>query len=110
MPPVEPQAAIRPIHAIRGHVHIAFRQVLALIGLFMILIAIPIGFATPFIPVGLPIAIMGVVLLGRNAGWGRRWMERVMARHPHVERFAPHWLMRLVFGREKTTVSQNDAK
>jgi hypothetical protein len=69
-------------------------------------VAIPIAFVTPIIPVGLPIAILGVVLLGRNAMWGRRWMESVLARHPRVERFAPNWLMRLVFGRDKKDPSQ----
>jgi len=72
----------------------------------MIVVAIPIAFVTPIIPVGLPIAILGVVLLGRNAMWGRRWMESVLARHPRVERFAPNWLMRLVFGRDKKDPSQ----
>ena len=81
--------------------NVAFRQILALTGLIMIVVAIPIAFVTPIIPVGLPIAIVGVVLLGRNAMWGRRWMESVLARHPRVERFAPNWLMRLVFGRDK---------
>jgi hypothetical protein len=81
----------------------AFRQILAVLGLLLIIVAIPVGIATPFIPVGLPIAIFGVILLGRNAVWGRRWMEGVLARHPSVERFAPHWLMLLVFGREKRT-------
>ena len=74
---------------------------LAVVGLVHIAVAIPVGMATPFLPIGLPIAIIGVILLGRNSEWGRRWMEGVMAKHPHVERFAPHWLMRLVFGREK---------
>ena len=81
--------------------NVAFRQILALTGLIMIVVAIPIAFVTPIIPVGLPIAIVGVVLLGRNAVWGRRWMESVLDRHPRVERFAPNWLMRLVFGRDK---------
>ena len=74
---------------------------LAVVGLMHIAVAIPVGMATPFLPIGLPIAILGVILLGRNSEWGRRWMEGVMARHPRVERFAPNWLMRLVFGREK---------
>ena len=86
---------------LRNGVNVAFRQILALTGLIMIVVAIPIAFVTPIIPVGLPIAIVGVVLLGRNAVWGRRWMESVLARHPRVERFAPNWLMRLVFGRDK---------
>jgi len=91
----------RPLHRARRHVGGAFRQVLAVLGLLLIIVAIPIGIATPFIPVGLPIAILGVILLGRNAGWGRRGMEGILDRHPSVERFAPHWLMLLVFGREK---------
>jgi hypothetical protein len=28
-------------------------------------------------------------------------MEGILTRHPRVERFAPNWLMRLVFGRDK---------
>ena len=77
------------------------RQAFALIGLALILIAIPLGVVTPFLPIGLPIAIVGVVLLGRNSLWGKRWMESVIARHPRVERMAPNWLMVAVFGREK---------
>lgn len=93
--------ATKPIDSFRNGVNVAFRQILALLGLVMIIIAIPIAFVTPLLPIGLPIAIVGVVLLGRNAMWGRRWMEGVLERHPRVERFAPNWLMRLVFGRDK---------
>ena len=50
---------------------------------------------------GLPFGILGVILLGRNSVWGHRWMESVLKRHPRVERFAPNWLMKLVFAREK---------
>ncbi|MDX1291876.1 MAG: hypothetical protein R3265_03605 [Hyphomonas sp.] len=91
----------KPAGGLRNGVNVAFRQILALTGLIMIIVAIPIAFLTPIIPIGLPIAIIGVMLLGRNAIWGRRWMEGVLARHPRVERFAPNWLMRLVFGRDK---------
>jgi len=82
-------------------VNVAVRQVLAVTGLGLVVLAIPIGIATPFLPIGLPMAIVGAVLLGRNAVWGRRWMESVMARHPRVEKMAPNWLMKAVFGREK---------
>ena len=99
-------ASSKPAAGLRNGVNVAFRQILALTGLIMIVVAIPIAFVTPIIPVGLPIAILGVVLLGRNAMWGRRWMESVLARHPRVERFAPNWLMRLVFGRDKKDPSQ----
>lgn len=79
------------------------RQCLAVLGLLLIVLAIPVGIVTPLLPIGLPLAILGVVLLGRNAVWGKRWMEGVLARHPKLERFAPNWLMRAVFGREKSS-------
>jgi hypothetical protein len=104
----QPQVAVKPAGTLRHGVNTAFRQILALTGLIMIAVAIPIAFLTPIIPVGLPIAIVGVVLLGRNAVWGRRWMESVLDRHPRVERFAPNWLMRLVFGRDKKYPAMRD--
>ena len=90
-----------PFQAVTTGFRTLVRQTLAVLGLVLIVIAIPIAFVTPFLPIGLPIAIVGVVLLGRNAIWGRRWMEGVLARNPRVERFAPNWLMRAVFGRDK---------
>ena len=90
-----------PFGRMKTSARTALRQFLAALGLVLIIIAIPIGLLTPFLPIGLPTAILGVVLLGRNAVWGRRWMERMMARHPRLERFAPNWLMLAVFGREK---------
>jgi uncharacterized membrane protein YbaN (DUF454 family) len=95
-PPL-PKSAV----AIRSGFSTAFRQVLAMIGLLMIALSIPIGILTPLVPIGLPFGILGVILLGRNSAWGHRWMESVLLRHPQVERFAPNWLMKLVFGREK---------
>ncbi|MEL7546327.1 MAG: hypothetical protein AAGJ84_06725 [Pseudomonadota bacterium] len=89
--------------AIGSGVRTVVRQTFALIGLALIVIAIPLGLITPFLPIGLPIAIVGVVLLGRNSLWGKRWMESVIARHPRIERLAPNWLMVAVFGREKRT-------
>lgn len=96
----------KPIHVLRNGVNVVARQTLAVSGLGLIVLAIPVGFATPFLPIGLPMAIVGTVLLGRNAVWGRRWMESIMARHPRVERMAPNWLIRSVFGREKRIVSE----
>ena len=78
-----------------------FRQVLAGLGLVFIIIAIPLAWATPFLPIGLPLGIFGVVLLGTNSVWGRNWMEGVLHKHPWIERMAPHWLMHKVFNREK---------
>ena len=106
MPDMEPQAgqcaSLRSEFAVPGLFRNLVRQCLAVLGLCLIVIAVPIGIVTPILPIGLPLAILGVVLLGRNAVWGRRWMEGVLARNPRRERFAPAWLMRAVFRREKT--------
>ncbi len=91
----------KPVTVLRDGVNVAVRQTVAIFGLVLIGLSIPVAFMTPLIPVGLPMAIVGVVLLGRNAVWGRRWMESVLVRHPRVERFAPNWLMKMVFGRDK---------
>ncbi|MDJ0922750.1 MAG: hypothetical protein QNI84_16600 [Henriciella sp.] len=95
------RAAPVPLRAVSDGFRTLIRQAFALLGLVLIAIAIPIAFVTPLLPIGLPIAIFGVALLGRNSVWGRRWMEGVLDRHPRVERFAPNWLMKAVFGRDK---------
>jgi|GEM_PF-1156360 len=99
--PPEMNATRRRFGTVTMGIHVAMRQCLAALGAFLIAIAIPIGALTPFLPIGLPLAIIGVVLLGRNAVWGRRWMEGMLNRFPRLERFAPNWLMRAVFGRDK---------
>lgn len=74
------------------------RPVLAGFGVFFIVIGVPIAFMTPFpfIPIGLPIVILGVVLLARNSLTGRRWMQGVLEKHPRLERFAPKWLLNMI--------------
>lgn len=89
------------LNAFRSGMRGILRLTAALIGFGLIVLAIPIGFVTPLLPIGLPIAIVGVVLLGRNSLWGRKWMEGILRRFPSVERFAPNWLMVVVFGRDK---------
>lgn len=89
------------IRSLRKGVNVAYRQGLAATGLGLIVLSVPAGIVTPFVPVGLPMAVVGAVLLGRNAVWGRRWMESALARHPRVERMAPGWLRTQVLGRKK---------
>lgn len=96
---------IRPIASITYGVGTLVRQCLALLGAFLIPIGVIVAFLTPLIPIGLPIGILGVFLLGRYSVWGRQWMEGVLERHPSIERFAPNWLMKLVFSREKRSGS-----
>jgi hypothetical protein len=97
-----PAAVPRFVGGVVGHtLRAIFRAFLAVVGAILIAVSVPVAILTPIIPVGLPLAIVGVVLLGRNSDFGRRWMEGYMQRYPKVERFAPNWLMRLVFGRDK---------
>lgn len=100
--PAEMNATRRRFGTVTMGLHAAMRQCLAVFGAFLIALAIPVGILTPFLPIGFPLAIIGVVLLGRNAAWGLRWMEGMMVRHPRLEQFAPNWLMRVVFGRDKS--------
>lgn len=90
-----------PIRTARQGGNAAYRQALALGGLGLIVLSIPVGFLTPVLPVGLPMAIVGAVLFGRNAVWARHWMEGVLARHPRLEKLAPDWMMTQLFGRKK---------
>ena len=79
------------------------RPVLALLGIILIIIGVPIAILTPFpfVPIGLPIVILGCVLLARNSMSGRRWMQSTLERYPTLERFAPSWLLKLILGESK---------
>ena len=90
----------RSVAAAKGGVVALFRPVLAVLGVILIIIGVPIAFLTPipFIPIGLPIVIIGVMLLARNSLTGRRWMQGMIAKHPSLKRFAPNWLLKLIFG------------
>ena len=99
MSPQTPSAKAQS--SVWGWAHGVLRQVLAGLGLVLIIVAIPLAWATPFLPIGLPLGILGVILLGTNSIWGRNWMESVLHKHPWIERMAPHWLMHKVFNREK---------
>ena len=83
------------------------RQALAVIGLVLVILSIPIGFLTPFIPVGLPIGIFGSALLARNSVWGQRFIGHIVDKNPALEKVTPNWLVRLVLGRDKRSDAQN---
>ncbi len=99
----ETRGPVQPIAAVGQGMRTLLRQFLAILGVVHIMVGVPLAMITPFpfVPIGLPVVIVGVVLLGRNSVWGRRWMESILDRWPTIERFAPHWLMKLVFGRDK---------
>ena len=100
-PPPQGGPTFDPARGVARSVGAIIRGTLALLGLLLIPVGVIIAFLTPFLPIGLPIVILGVVLLARNAVWGRRWMQGVLARHPRLARFAPDWLMKLIFGESK---------
>ena len=79
------------------------RQALAVTGLVLVILSIPIGFLTPFIPIGLPIGIFGSALLARNSVWGQRFIGHIVEKNPALEKVTPNWLVRLVLGRDKRT-------
>jgi len=83
-------------------VRLVGRQALALIGLFLVILSVPIGFVTPFLPIGLPIGIFGSALLARNSIWGQRLIRYLLRRYPRLEKIAPDWLLALILGKEKT--------
>jgi hypothetical protein len=107
--PAPPQASYpppMPIRALRQGVNVPARQALALTGAGLIALSVPVGFATPNIPVGLPMAVVGVVLLSRNAVWGQRWLDDLLVRRPGVERLVPAWLVKALLQREKRSLSR----
>lgn len=77
------------------------RQTLAVIGLLLVILAAPIGFLTPFIPVGLPMGIFGSALLARNSVWGQRFIRYLLVKYPRLEKISPDWLLKLILGEEK---------
>lgn len=78
------------------------RQALALIGLALVILSAPIGFLTPFLPIGLPIGIVGSALLARNSVWGQKLIRYLLGRYPRLEKISPNWLLKLILGQEKT--------
>ena len=79
------------------------RQTLAVIGLVLVFLSIPIGFLTPFLPIGLPIGIFGSALLARNSVWGQRFIRHLLVKYPRLEKISPDWLLKLILGKEKAS-------
>lgn len=97
----QPVRSPHPLMMLYNFIRHLGRQALALIGLFLVIIAVPIAFATPILPVGLPIGLVGVALLGRNSVWGQNLLNYGLSKKPDLERLIPDTLMKLVFGRPK---------
>jgi hypothetical protein len=89
------------IRSLRKGVNVAYRQGLAAAGFGLLVLSVPVGIATPAVPVGLPMAVVGGVLLGNNLSWGLRWLDDYLGRHPRIEQQLPDGLIKLVLGRRK---------
>ncbi len=90
-----------PIRVSRQGINVTQRQGLALGGTALIVLAVPVGLAAPSIPLALPMAVIGAVLVGLNAVWARRWLDDMFRRYPQIEQRVPDWLIRLASGRPK---------
>jgi hypothetical protein len=92
-----------PVRVLRQGVNVPQRQALALAGLAMIGLSVPVGFATPSVPLGLPMAAVGGVLFWLNAVWARSWLAERLQRHPRIETRLPAWFIRAALQRDKRT-------
>lgn len=55
--------------------------IMTALGTILLVLSFPIGALTPFIPVGLPMAVVGLVLIGRNSRFGKGMIIRTARRH-----------------------------
>ena len=69
--------------------------VVASVGLFIILFGFVIGILTPLLPIGLPIALVGVFVLTRSP-WGQHLMVRLLDRFPKIKRFIPRRILNVL--------------
>ena len=60
------------------------KLILSLIGLVLVVLSIPIGMLTPFIPIGLPMAIVGLVMIGRNSRYGKGAIMKTARKYPRA--------------------------
>lgn len=64
----------------------ALRRVAALIGLLCLIVALPLALVTPVIPVGLPLAIVGLLILVNTSETAKRIFFRWAKRYPITSR------------------------
>lgn len=93
----EPQVGLASVG--RG-ARVLGRQALAILGLVLVVLSIPLGVLTPFIPIGFPMGFFGTALLARNSVWGQQLIRYVLRRNPKLEAILPLWLKRLVLGKK----------
>ena len=70
----------------------------ASVGLFIILFGFVIGILTPLLPIGLPIALVGVFVLTRSP-WGQHLMVRMLERYPRIKRLIPRKVLNILLSK-----------
>lgn len=70
----------------------------AMIGLLIILFGFVIGILTPLLPIGFPIALVGVFVLTRSP-WGQHLIIRLLRRFPKIKRFIPRKLLNILLSK-----------
>ena len=70
----------------------------ASVGLFIILFGFVIGILTPLLPIGLPIALVGVFVLTRSP-WGQHLMVRLLERYPRIKSLIPRRILNVVLSK-----------
>ena len=73
-------------HPIGGLIVLVLRAIFVAVGLALMAIAIPLGFITPFIPIGLPLGILGLILVATASKTAHRWITNALKRHPAIWR------------------------
>ncbi len=64
----------------------AVRQFATVLGGLLVLISVPVALVTPVLPVGLPLLILGLVLLVNSSETARRMFLRWVKRYPITSR------------------------
>jgi hypothetical protein len=73
-------------NAFGAAVVLVIRAVCVAVGLALMFIAVPIGFFTPFLPIGLPIGILGLILVAAASKTLHRVITRFLQRFPWLWR------------------------
>ena len=85
-------------HPIGGVIVLIIRSILVAIGLALMFISVPIAIVTPFIPVGLPLGLLGLVLVAAASKTAHTFITNQLRRWPWVWR-----KVRFAFGEEGTS-------
>jgi hypothetical protein len=73
-------------HPIWGAVVLVIRTILVAVGLGLMAISVPLALVTPIFPVGLPVGLLGLVLVAAASKTAHRWITNRLRKHPWIWR------------------------